>query len=88
MDELAAIIIAVFIANYQAEKHPYLTCFVKAFLIAVLFFLFVTVQDLMGNEFSPERAIFSLKLTIGLWLFLWLWLALLEFIFPSPRRRD
>jgi|GEM_PF-6792930 len=88
MDELAVIIIAVFIANYQAEKPPYLTGFVKAFLVAVLFFLFVTVQDLMANELSPERAIFILKLAIGLWLFLWLGLALLEFIFPSPRRRD
>lgn len=85
MDELVGLIIAVFIANYKAEEHPYLTCCVKAFLIALILLLFWMVQDFMNNAFTLERTMFSLKIVIGLWLALSLFLMFVELVFSDRK---
>ncbi|MBC7750415.1 MAG: hypothetical protein H7Z73_01665 [Candidatus Saccharibacteria bacterium] len=81
MDDLVVIIMGVFIANYKTEEHPFLTCFLKAFLIALLAFLYGIGKDFVDSVFSVDRTIFSLKLAMVLWLVLSLLLIFIEFIF-------
>lgn len=85
MDELVVIIMGVFIANYNAEEHPYLTSCIKAFLIALLGFLWLVGKDFMNEALTSERVKFILMIAIGGWFILSLAFILMEFIFKSRK---
>jgi hypothetical protein len=83
MDELVAIIMAVFIANYQTHEHPYLTACIKAFLVALLGFIWGIGADILNHEFTFERLVFTLKLAILLWIALSFLFCLAEIVFSK-----
>lgn len=85
MDELVGVIIAVFIANYKTEEHPYLTSCVKAFLIALLSFLFITGKDLVSDVLTFERLKFVFIIAMTGWIILSLFFSLVEFLFSERK---
>lgn len=85
MDELVIIIMGVFIANYNAEAHPYLTSCIKAFLIALLGFLWLIGKDFMNEALTSERIGFLLIGALFLWGALSLVFILLELIFSNRK---
>ena len=85
MDELVVIIMGVFIANYKAEEHPYLTNCAKAFLIALLGLIWFAGKEFVNNTLTLERLKFILTDVLCLWFFLSLSLIFLEFIFKASK---
>jgi len=70
---IVEVIISFFISNYESNKYPYLTCFVKGLVIG--FFAFVTsnIIDLFKGSlmtFSQQVIFFCLSLVLGLVMFL------------------
>ena len=68
MDELVVIIMGVFIANYKAEEHPYLTNCAKAFLITLLGLIWFG-KKFVNNTLTLERLKFILTDVLCLWFF-------------------
>ena len=85
MDELVVIIMGMFIANYNAEEHPYLTSCVKAFLIALLGFLWLVGKDFMNEALTLKRIGFLVIGALFLWGALSLVFILLELIFSNRK---
>lgn len=85
MDELVVIIMGMFIANYNAEEHPYLTSCVKAFLIALLSFLWLVGKDFMNEALTLKRIGFLVIGALFLWGALSFVFILLELIFSNRK---
>lgn len=85
MDELVVIIMGLFIAKYEIDEHPYLSSCVKAFLIALLGFLWLTGKDFMNDALTMERVKFLLMIAMAGWLILSLGFILLELVFSGRK---
>lgn len=85
MDELIVIIMGLFIANYKADEHPYLTSCVKALLIALLGFLWLIGKDFINEALTLERVKFIFTIAMAGWFILSFGFILLEFIFSGRK---
>ena len=85
MDELVAVVIGIFIANYKAHEHPFLTCCVKAFIIALLCFFWLTGKDFINGVLTVERLKFGFILAVGLGVGLFIFFILVDFIFKDQK---
>ena len=54
IDDIVKVIVSVLIANDKMGEHPYLTSFIKGFLIAFLAVGFIFIKDLISEEITFE----------------------------------
>ena len=52
IDDIVKVIVSVLIANDKMGEHPYLTSFIKGFLIAFLAVGFIFIKDLISEEIT------------------------------------
>jgi hypothetical protein len=83
IDDVVKVIVSVLIANDKTAEHPYLTSFIKGFLIALLAVGFIFIKDLISGEITFEsikRGVIVFILGGGI---LSVVFCLIEFIFKS-----